>query len=197
MIKFHALKFCEDFYFRVFNFAIFFTIAKTRNWRLTKFSYRYDTLFTYVLFTVKIPLKKEVNVIFQVPSCFKRCEYKSKSGRFLWQSEEYSLKTVQLLLSVLVGSIDEDSTLLIYDLWPAPVPKRNGLCVTIGIDRRYCPVKVFCFLQNGRRKRKLVTTVVLRQSTSPYKQRTQDVKDEFVTDVGCIRKCVKTEFISQ
>lgn len=77
------------------------------------------------------------------------------------------------------------------------IPKRNGLCVTIGIDRRYCPVKVFCFLQNGRRKRKLVTTVVLRQSTSPYKQRTQDVKDEFVTDVGCIRKCVKTEFISQ
>ena len=118
MIKVHALKFCEDFYFRVFNFAIFFTIAKTRNWRLTKFSYRYDTLFTYVLFTVKIPLKKEVNVIFQVPSCFKRCEYKSKSGRFLWQSEEYSLKTVQLLLSVLVGSIDEDSTLLIFDPRP-------------------------------------------------------------------------------
>ena len=54
-------------------------------------------------------------LFFKYPVVFKRCEYKSKSGRSLWQSEEYSLKTVQLLLSVLVGSIEEDSTLLIFD----------------------------------------------------------------------------------
>ena len=116
--KISRVKILRGFLFPSLQFRDFFTIAKTQNWRLTKFSYRYDTLFTYVLFTVKIPLKKLVNVIFQVPSCFKRCEYKSKSGRFLWQSEEYSLKTVQLLLSVLVGSIDEDSTLLIFDPRP-------------------------------------------------------------------------------
>ena len=43
--------------------------------------------------------KSKLTLFFKYPVFFKRCEYKSKSGRFLWQSEEYSLKTVQLLLS--------------------------------------------------------------------------------------------------
>ena len=75
----------------------------------------------------------------------------SKSGHFLWQSEEYSLKPLKLLLSVLVGSIDEDATLSIFD--PHPSRSVTGLCATIGIDRLYCPVRVFSFLHKNGRKR--------------------------------------------
>ena len=166
VIQFHVLKFFVDFYSQVFNFAIFSQ------------SQKHD---------LKDPQDFSTNTV-RYLLCLV-----SKSGHFLWQSEEYSLKPLKLLLSVLVGSIDEDTTLSIFD--PHPSRSVTGLCATIGIDRLYCPVRVFSFLHKNGRKREPVIAVVLRQGRSSFRQRTlNSVKSKFVTDTGCIRKCVKTEF---